>query len=160
VNVGDAALALFYQAEERAFCAVRHGDVEAATQLVSRMDELMPQLPGVFDGAGLPAEDPMRREPAIKRMQIESMMMAAEGRMDEAIAIVAKAAAEEKDLPYAFGPPAPEKPSYELLGELLLKQNRAADAKAAFQSALLRAPNRTQTLADMQKAAPSAAPHR
>jgi tetratricopeptide (TPR) repeat protein len=160
VDLGDAALALFYQAAERAFCAVSHGNVEAATKLLSRMDELMPQLPGVFDGAGLAVEDPMRHEPMIKRMQIESMTMAAQGRMDDAVATAAQAAAEEKGLPYAFGPPAPEKPSYELLGELLLKQNRAADAKAAFQSALLRAPNRTQTLADMQKAVPGATQHR
>lgn len=55
-----------------------------------------------------------------------------------------------------LGPPAPEKPSYELLGELLLKQNRATDAKAAFESALLRAANRTRTLADLEKTVPGA----
>jgi tetratricopeptide (TPR) repeat protein len=160
VDVGDAALAQFYQAAERAFCAAGHGDVEATTKLVSRMNELMPRLPGIFDDAGLPAEDPMRRQAIIKRMQIESMILAAEGRMDGAIETATKAAAEEKGWPYAFGPPAPEKPSYELLGELLLKQNRTEEAKAAFASALLRAPNRTQTLSDMQKTVPSATPHR
>ncbi len=59
-----------------------------------------------------------------------------------------------------LAPPAPEKPSYELLGELLLKQNRVVDATAAFRSALLRAPNRTQTLSDMRKALAGAAPGR
>jgi len=157
VSLGGAPLAQFDQAVERAFCAAGRGEVAAVTKLSSRMDELMPHLPAVFDDAGLPAEDPMRREPMIKRMQIESMRMAAEGRMDEAIAIAAKAAAAEKDLPYAFGPPAPEKPSYELLGELLRKQKRSVDARAAFQSALVRAPNRTQTLGDMQESASGAA---
>ena len=160
VDVGDAPLAQFYQAAERAFCAVGHGEVESAGKLLSRMDELIPQLPAVFDGAGLPPDDPMRRAPAIKRMQIESLITASEGRMDDAIAMATKAADQERDLPYAFGPPAPEKPSYELLGELLLKQNRAADAKAAFESALLRAPNRTETLTDMHKAGSDSAPHR
>ena len=157
VDVGDAPLAQFYQAAEHAFCAVGRGDVAAAQESALKMDELLPRLAAVFDSAGLPPEDPMRRAPNITRTQLESMILAAEGHMDEAIAAAAKASAEEKDLPYAFGPPSPELPSYELLGELLLRQNRTTDAEAAFESALMRAPNRTQTLADLQKAAAGSA---
>ena len=73
--------------------------------------------------------------------------------MDEAITMARKAAEAESNLPYAFGPPFPIKPSYELLAELLLKQNHPHEApEDALRQALLRAPNRTQSLALLERA--------
>ena len=63
-----------------------------------------------------------------------------------------QAVAAEKNLPYAFGPPSPEKPSDELLGELLLKANKAAQAREAFAASLKRAPGRTQSLLGQARA--------
>jgi tetratricopeptide (TPR) repeat protein len=62
------------------------------------------------------------------------------------------ALAEEK-LPIEFGPPAIDKPSYELLGEAYLAANRATDAQAAFEKALARTPERTASLVGLMQAA-------
>jgi uncharacterized protein HemY len=63
---------------------------------------------------------------------------------------------EQKDMRYAFGPPHPEKPSYELLGELLLKHHQLREAEAAFKEALSRAPGHTESLADLLRASTAA----
>jgi Tfp pilus assembly protein PilF len=57
-----------------------------------------------------------------------------------------------KDSPYAFGPPSPEKPSEELLGELLLKANEALQAREAFAASLQRAPRRAESLLGLARA--------
>jgi tetratricopeptide (TPR) repeat protein len=106
----------------------------------------------VFDHAGLPADDPARRVPQIQRMQIESVILSAEGQGDQAIARMQQAIAAGKDLPYAFGPPSPEKPSEELLGELLLKANKVPQAREAFTASLQRAPRRTESLLGLARA--------
>lgn len=116
------------------------------------MDALLPKLPAVFDRAGLSSSDPMRRVPSVERVQLEALTLDAEGQSDRAVQLAQQAALQEETLPYAFGPPYPFKPSYELLGELLLQQNRLPEAEAAFHEALLHTPNRRQTLADLQRA--------
>jgi hypothetical protein len=45
-------------------------------------------------------------------------------------------------MPLEFGPPAIEKPTDELLGEMLLELHRPAEARGAFQAALTRTPGR------------------
>src|SRR6185436_21038179 len=69
-----------------------------------------------------------------------------EGKPDEGLAALAVAADAEDAMPLAFGPPAVEKPSRELLGEELLAAGRAAEAETALQSALARTPGRTAGL--------------
>ena len=46
-------------------------------------------------------------------------------------------------MPLEFGPPAIQKPSWELLGDELLALGRNAEAEQAYQAALARAPGRT-----------------
>ena len=65
------------------------------------------------------------------------------------------ASAEEK-LPIEFGPPAIDKPSYELLGEALLAANRPKDALTAFEKSLARTPERTASLVGLAQAAEKA----
>ena len=102
--------------------------------------------------AGTPPADPMRRVPQIQKLQLQAVILSAEGHGDEAIAMAQQAVATGEELPYAFGPPSPEKPSYELLGELLLKENRNAPARAAFEASLQRAPQRTESLLGLARA--------
>ena len=45
-------------------------------------------------------------------------------------------------MPAEFGPPAIPKPSYELLGDVLLRLGRKAEAAEAYRSALAAAPGR------------------
>jgi len=67
--------------------------------------------------------------------------------------VLRAAATTEENLPFEFGPPFIEKPSYELMGEVLLRMNNAKDARAAFEKALARTPGRTTALAGLMHAA-------
>lgn len=69
--------------------------------------------------------------------------------------LTAAASAEEK-MAFEFGPPAVDKPSYELLGETLLASGRPADARDAFEKALARTPQRTSTMLGLMRAAAAA----
>lgn len=152
VDTGDLPLAQFFQFAERGWVAAGRHDPSGARAALSSMDALLPKLPAVFDRAGLSSSDPMRRVPSVERVQMEALTLDAEGQSDRAVQLAQQAALQEETLPYAFGPPYPFKPSYELLGELLLQQNRLPEAEAAFHEALLHTPNRRQTLADLQRA--------
>jgi Flp pilus assembly protein TadD len=69
-----------------------------------------------------------------------------------AVATLRKAAAEEDALPFEFGPPEIEKPSHELLGEVLLATGQASEARHEFELALKRTPGRSLTLLDLAHA--------
>jgi tetratricopeptide (TPR) repeat protein len=90
--------------------------------------------------------------PEIQKLQIEAVILSADGHGDQAIASMQQAIATGKDLPYAFGPPSPEKPSEELLGELLLKAHKAPQAREAFAASLQRAPRRAESLLGLARA--------
>jgi tetratricopeptide (TPR) repeat protein len=152
VEMGDAHMPEFNYAFGTAFAAAEVGDVGAARESLASLDRLLTQLPALFDHAGLPADDPARRVPQIQRLQIEALILSAEGHGDQAIARMQQAIAAGKDLPYAFGPPSPEKPSEELLGEILLKANKASEAREAFAVSLQRAPSRAQSLLGLARA--------
>ena len=152
VDVGDAPMAQFDESYERALVAAETGDLVKARQDLARMDSVLPSLPEVFNQDGAAPDDPNRQAPNVERQQVQALLLAGEGKMDEAITVARKAAEDESNLPYAFGPPFPIKPSYELLAELLLKQNHPHDALEASRLALLRAPNRTQSLALLEQA--------
>lgn len=152
VDAGDNPMAQFDEAYETGFTAAEKGDLAAAHKSISEMDELLPRLPEIFDKSGAAPDEPDRQAPGIERDQVQALALADEGKLDEASTLAERAAKAESNLPYAFGPPLPIKPSYELLAELLLKQNRAREAQEACKQALLRAPNRTQSLALLERA--------
>jgi hypothetical protein len=152
VDLGGTLMPEFNHAFGTGFAAAELGDLPAARQSLATLDGLLPQLPAVFDRAGLPADDPSRHVPEIQKLQIQAVILSAEGYGDQAVAMMRHAVAIGKDLPYAFGPPRPEKPSGELLGELLLKENKAALAREAFAASLKRAPRRTESLLGLARA--------
>ena len=152
VELGGAHMPEFNYAFGTGFAAAELGDVGAARESLASLDQLLTQLPTLFDHAGIPADDPARRVPQIQRLQIEAVILSAGGHVDQAIASMRQAIATGKDLPYAFGPPSPEKPSDELLGELLLKANKASEAREAFAASLQRAPRRAESLLGLARA--------
>ena len=152
VALGGAEMPEFNYAYGTGFAAAERDDVAAARESLASLERLLAQLPGVFDRTGTPADDPARRVPEIQKAQMEAVILSAEGHGDEAIATMRQAIASGKDLAYAFGPPSPEKPSEELLGELLLKANKAAQAREAFAASLERAPRRTESLLGLARA--------
>ena len=75
------------------------------------------------------------------------MLALSGGRMnDQVVALLTEAAELEERIPFEFGPPFIDKPSRELLGEVLLEMGRPAEARAAFEAALRQAPLRVQSL--------------
>jgi tetratricopeptide (TPR) repeat protein len=75
---------------------------------------------------------------------------------EEALSILRAAAAAEDALSLDIGPPHPVKPSYELLGETLIRLGRPAEAQAAFERALDLAPGRRLSLQGLAEAAAAA----
>jgi tetratricopeptide (TPR) repeat protein len=149
---GENPMLRFSQAYGRGLAAAEKGDLTAARKSLSDMDALLPRLPEMFDRDGSAPDEPERLVPAIEQQQVQALILAGDGKLDEAVVIARKAAEEEMRLPYAFGPPDPAKPSYELLAELLLKQNQPRLALEACRQSLLRAPNRRQSLALLERA--------
>jgi Tfp pilus assembly protein PilF len=86
-------------------------------------------------------------------MELSALAQMAAGDVGTPIAQLRQAATIEEQLPYEFGPPFIDKPTYELLGEALLSANQPADARAAFEKALARTPGRTTALAGLMRAA-------
>jgi tetratricopeptide (TPR) repeat protein len=84
--------------------------------------------------------------------QGEAVVALAQGRTDEGIQLLRKAAEAEVALPPPFGPPALQKPSYEMLGDELLALGRKKEAAAAYQEALAAAPNRRLSVAGLKAA--------
>ena len=152
VDMGEALMPEINHAFATGFAAAEHGDLPTARNALATLLDLLPQTPAAFDAAGTPPDDPMRCVPQIQKLQLQAVILSAEGHGDEAIAVAQQAVATGEELPYAFGPPSPEKPSFELLGELLLKENRSAPARAAFKASLERAPQRTESLLGLERA--------
>jgi len=84
--------------------------------------------------------------------QADALLLVADGKRAEAIAMLEKTAKDEMSMPFEFGPPVVEKPTYELLGDELLAAGRAADAAAAYRSALERTPGRMATVEGLRQA--------
>ena len=78
--------------------------------------------------------------------QLSALIQLSDGDTDSGIATLKEAAEIEDKLPYEFGPPFIDKPSYELLGEALLSANQRNAARTAFQKALTRTPGRGAAL--------------
>ena len=74
------------------------------------------------------------------------MLTVKQGKLDAGVETIRRATHNYEALAFDFGPPVPIKPPHELLGEQLLKQGKAADARTAFETALKSAPRRTQSL--------------
>jgi tetratricopeptide (TPR) repeat protein len=95
---------------------------------------------------------PMFSEAAlIYNGELRAQISAAEGKTQEAVTELQRIAAKEHAMPLEFGPPNIEKPTDELLGELLLQLHRPAEARDSFQAALARTPGRRLVLEDLAR---------
>ena len=152
VEMGDALLSKFDDAFATGFAAAERNDLPIARDALDTLTNLLPKTSAAFDDAGTPPDDPGRPVPRIQELQLEAVILSAEGHRDRAIALVKQAIAAGKGLPYEFGPPSPEKPSQELLGELLLKERRYSAARSAFEASLQQNTHRTQSLLGLFRA--------
>jgi tetratricopeptide (TPR) repeat protein len=86
-------------------------------------------------------------------LQLSAVIQHANGNGTRAIEQLREAATLEDRLPYEFGPPFIDKPSYELLGEVLLQDSEAKLALDVFERALARTPDRPAALLGLMRAA-------
>jgi tetratricopeptide (TPR) repeat protein len=84
--------------------------------------------------------------------QADALQLVAEGKRAEAIAMLEKIAKTETSMPFEFGPPVVEKPTYELLGDELLATGRTSDAEVAYRAALERTPGRAAVVEGLRQA--------
>ena len=88
----------------------------------------------------------------VMNMELQAIMRYESGRKEEGIELMKKASEMEGNMDFMFGPPIIAKPSYELLGEMLLETGQLTEAVTAFETSLKRAPGRTQSLQGLEKA--------
>jgi len=129
------------------YAAVRRNDLPAAHAALADLDVAHQKLHANPDSY----TSEVQREDILAK-ELAAMIDAAEGKLAQATATVRTLATMETAMPFEFGPPFIEEPSYELLGDFLLKAGKPADAQQAFQSALQRTPGRTQCLTGLEQA--------
>jgi hypothetical protein len=129
-----------------AYGALRHGEINTAVESVKRARESNKRFVAAAIAAGVPAESPMRRVPIIEEDQLNGLLLLRQGERASGLALLARAAAAEKEIPMEFGPPSLDKPANELLGDVLLDLARPQEARTAFEAAQVLAPGRGQSL--------------
>jgi tetratricopeptide (TPR) repeat protein len=86
-------------------------------------------------------------------LEIQAAMRASSKEYEEAIDLMKQATALEEKLPAPSGPPRIIKPTYELLGEILLRAGKPQEAASQFAISLMRHPNRARSLLGVARAA-------
>jgi tetratricopeptide (TPR) repeat protein len=89
---------------------------------------------------------------AVMEKELAALLAVANGRGEDAVLRMQEAVALERVLPPPLGLPRPIKPAAELFGEILLELGRPREAKAEFERALSRWPNRSLALLGLARA--------
>jgi tetratricopeptide (TPR) repeat protein len=137
------------QSYATAYDGLRRGDTAGTTALIARMHSVTASMMGSQMAMMMPE---MAGEANVVETELQAMADSHGGHLDDALAKLTRAAAQEDSLPYEFGPPEIEKPSHELLGEMLLAAGRPLDARREFELALKRTPGRSLALLDLARA--------
>jgi hypothetical protein len=133
----------------RALGAARTGNAAAARQEVEQLATLRDALEKAKDAY-------WSGQVEIQRRGAAAWVALAEGRQQEAVAMMREAADLEDATEKAAVTPGPIKPARELLGEMLLQLKRPAEALAEFESEMKKEPNRFRALYGAAQAAAAA----
>lgn len=146
--------------------AVKTGDMATAEKMEALLAAKAKAAPGGgasanphadHGGAPAPAAPAMGGSDAGKSVRImhkelQALIAQAKGQTDQAIALLKEAVQIEESMRPPNGAADPVKPSHELLGEVLLHAGKAKEAAEAFETSLLRMPNRARSLMGAVKA--------
>ncbi len=125
----------------RLLAAAAESDRASLGDAAADLARITPLLLDELDKAG--AHDPSARAMVeAMRLQGKALVELGGGNASGALATLEAAASVEEGAPLEFGPPAVAKPSRELLGDVLSKLGRRAEAAAAYRAALARMPGR------------------
>jgi len=133
------------------YAAARRGATDAARR---HLDALQSGSVGPNDAYG---GNPTGT--GVLRLELGAVLALGTGDTTGALERLHRATAIEDGLPAEFGPPDIVKPSWELLGEVLLSLGRPAEAQTAFTHALSLAPRRALSLRGLLAAATAAGDH-
>jgi hypothetical protein len=133
----------------RAIGAARSGDAARAREAVARLEALRQ---AAVDAKIAYWPDPIE----IQRREAAAWLAMAEGRKDEAVALMKDAVALEESIDKHPVTPGPVLPARELQGDLLMALGRPADALAEYEASLAVAPNRFYALGAAVRAADAA----
>jgi tetratricopeptide (TPR) repeat protein len=133
--------------------AVRTNDLATAEKMRAILEKKAPEPAGGgahADHGPAPAT-PMANPDAgkstrIMQKELAALIAEAQGRRDDAIRLLQESAQIEESMRPPNGAADPIKPAHELLGEVLLRAGKPADAAKAFETSLLRMPNRARSL--------------
>ena len=142
VRAEDAAALLFAQG----MAAVENDDFASAEKALVKLEGRVAKPGKESGGSGLEAT-------RATAWQLKGLLDLARGKEQAGLDSLRKATAVEEGMPLAYGPPAPVKPSHELLGEVLLGLGRFEEAGEQFAKALERAPRRALSLLGAARAA-------
>ena len=148
--VGDNTRAQLELVVIDGFAALAKGDMRAAKVALKTSKEHLKAVHQYWDEEGVPQDYEQRLTRVIQVKQLEAQIMFNEGQTDKAITAMRDIAAEEAALSFGFGPPSPPKPSYEMLGEMLLSVGNYEEARMALKTALSRTPNKAMSLRALQ----------
>jgi len=140
--------------------AVRLGDAATAdamlAKLATRAGTPAPTAAAAgahVDHAGTPppaaassAPTDAAKSPRIMHHELSALIKLKNGQRDEAVTLLRDAVKIEESMRPPNGAADPVKPSHELLGEVLLEVGKPAEAATAFDTSLLRMPNRARSL--------------
>jgi tetratricopeptide (TPR) repeat protein len=130
----------------RGLSAARAGDADAARQEVERLQVLHEALVTM-------KQDYWAGQVEIQSREVEAWIALAEGRNDEALALMREAVALEAATEKHPVTPGPIAPAHELLGEMLLTLEQPAEALAEFETSLETEPNRFRSIYGAARAA-------
>jgi tetratricopeptide (TPR) repeat protein len=130
----------------RGLGAAHEGELEDARQAGER-------LVALEAAAGEVGEALFARTIRILRLEVEAWLAHAEQDGERSVALMREAAELEASTPKHAVTPAPTLPAYELLGDLLLEQDRPAEALAAYERSLELYPRRFNSLLGAAQAA-------
>ena len=152
------------------FSAVKTGDMATAEKMAAALYEKRkvsvggapaPANPHAEHGAA-PAPAPAApmgpggpdsgKGVTIMHLELQALIAQAKGQTDQAIAFLKEAVSIEESMRPPNGAADPIKPSHELLGEVLLQAGKHKEAVDAFETSLLRMPNRARSLMGAIKA--------
>jgi hypothetical protein len=125
--------------------AIRRGDLAAAREAASRVEKDGQRSVAWMEKQKMDAAEG-REAALIYDGELHAMLSAAEGKTAEGVTELRQMAEKEHHMPLEFGAPSIEKPTDELLGELLLQLHRPSEAREAFETALARTPGRTMVV--------------
>jgi len=150
-DYGDRAGPPLRDAWLEGYVAGMNGDAESAREALVEFRALRPAAEQEMRVDGL-TDETYQRRPEVLELQLEGLTLIAGGDDAEGLDRIEAAAALEAQLPFTYGPPAIDKPSHELLGELWLKAGRMEEAALAFETALSRTPGRVPAIRGLQTA--------